>query len=137
MIKNLLSTDLSKLVSAHYSVLLLRVGAGGLILTHGLPKLIKVFSGDFSFYDPLGLGPELSLILSAFAEGICGICIAIGLGTRLAAIALIINMSTAFFVVHASDPFAVKEKAMLYLLMFVVLLITGSGKFSLDAKLAK
>jgi putative oxidoreductase len=137
MIKNLLSTDISKFVSPHVSVLLLRLGAGAVILTHGLPKLMKVFSGDFSFMDPLGLGPEISLVLSAFAEGICGIAITIGLATRFAAAFLIINMATAFFLFHAGDPFAAKEKAMLFLIMFVVLLITGSGKYSLDAKLAK
>lgn len=135
MIKKLLSTDLGKFISVHYAVLLLRIGAGGLIFTHGLPKLLKVFAGDFSFSDPIGLGPELSLILAAFSEGICGVLVAIGFGTRLSAIVLSINMAVAFFIAHAGDPFSNKEKALLFLLLFVVILFTGGGKYSLDHKI--
>ncbi|MEX0720598.1 MAG: DoxX family protein [Balneolaceae bacterium] len=135
MLKRILSTNVNEFIDLHLSVLLLRVSAGALIFTHGLPKLIKVFSGDFSFGDPIGLGPELSLILSAFAEGICGLLLVFGVGTRLVSIVLIINMSTAFFFAHAADPFATKEKALLFLLLFVILLFTGGGKYSVDKKL--
>jgi putative oxidoreductase len=132
MYKKLLSTNLNKFISTDYTVLLLRIGAGLIIFTHGLPKLMKVFAGDFGFADPIGLGPELSLILAAFAEGICGLFIVLGLWTRLSAIVLSINMSVAFFFAHAGDPFSTKEKSLLFLLLFVVILFTGGGKFSID-----
>ncbi len=136
MFKKLFSTDLNSLISPHYAVLLLRIGAGILIFTHGLPKLLKVFSGDFSFGDPIGIGPALSLILVAFAEGICSIFVTLGLGTRLAAFVLCINMSVIAFVAHAGDPFSSKEKGLLFLVMFLVILLTGGGKYSLDQKLS-
>ncbi|MEX2603719.1 MAG: DoxX family protein [Gracilimonas sp.] len=135
MFKKLLSTDINKFLSAHYAILILRIGAGALIFTHGLPKLLKVLSGDFSFADPIGIGPELSLILAAFAESICGIFVVLGLGTRLSAIVLSINMAVAFFFAHAGDPFGSKEKAILFLVMFVVILFTGAGKYSIDKKM--
>lgn len=135
MFKKLLSTDPNKFINLNYSLFLLRFGAGSLIFTHGLPKLMKVFSGDFSFADPIGVGPALSLILAAFAEGICGLFVALGLWTRLAAIVLCINMAVAFFFAHAGDPFSTKEKSLLFLLMFVVILFTGAGKYSVDKKL--
>lgn len=135
MFKSLQSTDVNKFISLQYSILLLRVGAGLMIFTHGLPKLMKVFNGNFSFGDPIGLGEPLSLILAAFAEGICGLLIAAGLWTRLASFVLIINMTVIFFIVHAEDPFGQKEKAMLFLLMFVVTFFTGGGKFSFDKKM--
>lgn len=137
MIKKFLSTDLSQFINVHLSILLLRVGAGVLILTHGYPKLLKVFAGDFSFGDPIGLGPELSLILAAFAEGICGLLVTVGFWTRLSAFVLTINMSIVVFVAHAGDPLSSKEKGLLFLLMFVVLLFTGGGKYSFDARLSK
>lgn len=136
MFKKLLSTDVNKFISLQYSLLLLRIGAGLLIFTHGLPKLLKVINGDFSFGDPIGIGPELSLILAAIAEGIGGLLIAAGAWTRLAALALSINMSVAYFFAHAGDPFSQKEKALLFLLMFVVILFTGAGKYSVDKKLS-
>lgn len=137
MFKKLQSTDVNKFISLQYSILLLRIGAGLLIFTHGLPKLLKVINGDFSFGDPIGIGPEMSLILAAFAEGICGIFVTLGLWTRFSALVLSINMAVAFFFAHAGDPFGQKEKALLFLLMFVVILFVGGGKFSFDKKIGK
>lgn len=136
MLKKLLSTDISALITANLSVFILRVGAGLLILTHGWPKLLKVFAGDFSFGDPIGIGAAASLILAAFAEGICGFLVTIGLGTRLASIVLSINMFVVVFFAHATDPFGTKEKGLLFLLLFVVIALTGGGKYSFDKKLA-
>lgn len=136
MFKKLFSAELNTLISSHYAILLLRLGASILIFTHGLPKLLKVFAGDFSFADPIGVGPAFSLILVAFAEGICSIFVALGLGTRLAAFVLCINMSVIAFVAHAGDPFSSKEKGLLFLVMFLVIFFTGGGKYSLDQKLS-
>lgn len=137
MLKKLLSTHISSLVNYHFSLLVLRVGAGLLILTHGWPKMLKVLDGNFSFGDPIGLGPTLSLILAAFAEGICGILVTLGLGTRIASFVLAINMSVVVFISHAGDSFGTKEKGLLFLLLFVIILLTGPGKYSLDEKLSQ
>ena len=114
-------------------LLFLRLGAGGLMLTHGFPKLLRLFGEEeITFADPLGLGMGTTLALAVFAEFICAILIILGLGTRLAAIPLMITMFVAAFIIHAQDPFQRKELALIYLLIFTVLLITGAGKHSLD-----
>lgn len=124
-ILNLKNTDIA--------LLLLRLGVGGLMLTHGIPKLMKFFGNDpITFGDPVGLGAEASLTLVIFAEVVCSILVIIGLGTRLAAIPLMATMAVAFFIVHAADPFQQKELALFYLIVFLVLFLTGSGKYSLD-----
>lgn len=126
------------LPSIDVALLILRLGAAVLILTHGIPKLLMLFGdGEITFADPVGIGMETSLTLSVFAEVICAVLLAFGLASRLAAIPLIINMAVAFFIVHAQDPFAVKELAFVYLLIFITLLITGSGKYALDHYLLK
>lgn len=134
MLKKLLSTDISALVNTNLSILILRMGAGLLIFTHGWPKLMKVFNGDFAFADPIGIGAGLSLVLAAFAEGICGFLVTLGLGTRFASIVLSINMFVVVFFAHADDPFSTKEKGILFLLLFLVISLTGGGKYSLDKK---
>ncbi len=116
----------------HAMLLVLRVGVGSLMLTHGIPKLIKLATGNITFADPIGLGVEVSLMLAIFAEVICSILIILGLGTRLAAIPLIITMGVAVFIHHAADPFGKQELGLLYLLIYMCLLIGGSGRFSLD-----
>ncbi len=88
-ILNLKNTDIA--------LLLLRLGVGGLMLTHGIPKLMRLFGSDpIQFGDPIGIGVEASLTLAVFSEVICSVLIIIGLGTRLAAIPLIITMAVAF-----------------------------------------
>ncbi|MDX1670726.1 MAG: DoxX family protein [Balneolaceae bacterium] len=130
-----LSSKLSS-IYGHIGILLLRLGAGGLILTHGYPKFMKVVGGDFRFPDPIGLGPEISLVLSMFAEFFCGLLVIAGFKTRLASFILVLNMATAAFIAHFGDPFSRKEKALLFLVIFVVLLFTGGGKYSLDQRKA-
>ena len=117
-----------------FGLLILRVGISALMLTHGIPKLMKLLQGDFSFPDPIGWGSALSLIGAVVGEAICPILIIIGLKTRLATIPAIIAMAVAAFIVHASDPVATKEKALLYLVGFVAIGLMGAGKYSLDRK---
>ncbi|MEX0995457.1 MAG: DoxX family protein [Flavobacteriaceae bacterium] len=120
------------------AILLLRLGVGGLMLTHGIPKLMRLFGTDpIQFEDPFRIGVEASLTLAVFSEVICSILIIIGLATRLASIPLIITMAVAFFVVYRTDPFQSKELALFYLVVYVVLFLTGSGKYSLDHYLLK
>jgi putative oxidoreductase len=114
------------------SLFMLRLAAGGFMLTHGFPKLERLINGNFRFSDPIGLGPEVSLVLVVFAEFFCAILVIIGLGTRLATLPLIIAMSVAAFVANANAAFAKKELALIYLVSFVILLLTGPGKISFD-----
>ena len=52
----------------------------------------------------------------------------------MAAILVIIGMAVAAFVVHGSDPFGVKELALLYLVGFTAIALMGAGKISVDKK---
>ena len=113
----------------------LRVTCSSLFFTHGYSKFLKISHGDFTFSDPIGIGPLTSLLLTTFAEFIAPIFIIIGGKTRFFCIFPIITMFVAFVFKHDEDPFSKKEKSLLYLLLFIFLMITGPGKFSLDNKL--
>lgn len=112
-------------------LLILRASAGGFMLTHGIPKLLKLVHGDTAFADPFGIGALPSFVLVIFAEVICSVLVILGIGTRLAAIPLIITMGVAAFMIHRADPFASKELALLFLLAFTTVLVYGSGKYAL------
>ena len=56
----------------------------------------------------------------------------IGFLYRLAMIPMIFTMAMAFFVIHSQDAFAVRELALVYLVVFVLMYIAGPGKFAVD-----
>jgi putative oxidoreductase len=114
------------------AILILRVALGAFMLVHGIPKLMSLISGEPVQFPALIGSPEVSLALAVFAEVFCSVLILFGLSTRLATIPLIITMLIAVFMIHAADPFVKQEMGLHYLIGYVVLLITGSGKISLD-----
>lgn len=122
--------------STNYNLglLLLRVSFGGMMLTHGIPKMMKMFSGDFAFGDPIGIGEPASLVLAVLGEVVFPILVIIGFKTRLSAIPVIITMAIAAFIVHGTDPLGTKEMALLYLFAFVAIALLGAGKYSVDKK---
>ena len=120
-------------------LLLLRVAFGGAMLYgHGMGKMRRLFGSEtIEFADPFGIGPVASLGMAVFAEVICAVLLILGLFTRWAAIPLIITMVVAAFYVHIADPFSRMEKAILYLVPYICLLVAGGGYYSLDAQVRK
>lgn len=117
---------------ADLGLLILRIGFAGMLLTHGIPKINLLFESPIKFADPIGVGETTTLILALIGEVVAPILILIGFKTKLATIPSIITMFVAIFVIHASDPIDVKEKAILYLVAFLVIFLTGAGKYSID-----
>lgn len=121
------------------SLLILRVVIGVFMLTHGAGKFEKLFLSDqpIQFADPLGIGAVASLVLVVFAEVFCSILLIFGIGTRIGAITLFINMLIIAFIVHMNDGFGRQEFALLYALVYLAIIILGAGKYSLDNLITK
>ena len=106
-----------------------RVLVGLLFLLHGVQK----FTGG---QPPTGL-----FLWAGIFEVLIGPAIILGLFTRLAALLGAIEMAVAYFMVHApqgANPLANKgEAAILNFTIFLVLLIYGARKWSIDEILAK
>lgn len=115
-------------------LLWLRVAAGAGIAIHGHGK---VFGGHMDKFTEgvtaMGFpAPEFFAWAAALSEFAGGILLVAGLGTRFAALSILMTMSVAFFITHRADPFKVKELAFLYWGMSGALMLTGAGAFSLD-----
>ena len=113
---------------------ILRIGASALLLTHGIPKFQQLLNGNFEFGNPLGIGEAPSLFLAVIGEFVCPILIILGYKTKWVAIPPAIVMVVAALIVHSEDSFAVKEHALLFLIMFIAILLLGPGKYSFDRK---
>lgn len=118
-------------------LLALRIFFGVLLMSHGIQKWSNFQEMSTTFPDPLGVGSPLSLGLAIFGEMVCSMGFIIGLLYRLAMLPMIFTMGMAFFVIHGNDPFSVKELALVYLVVFILMYISGPGKFSVDYVLGK
>lgn len=112
-------------------LLFFRVSLGLLMLfPHGYSKVVSFSERMDVFPDPLGVGSAISLSLAVFAEVIASLMLILGIKTRFFATPLLITMMVAAFMVHGSDPWGTKEKAVLFAVGYMTLIITGGGKYS-------
>lgn len=117
-------------------LLVLRLCVGGMMLFgHGWGKLANFSAVVKEFPDPIGLGAPVALSLAIVAEVVCSLLIMAGAATRLATIPFLSTMLVAALVIHSDDPWGKKEFALLYFVPALTLLLTGPGRWSVDAKL--
>ncbi len=135
---------MKKLLSTKYSAgafstatLVLRLGLGILMMMHGYDKLVNFAKYQHDFMNFLGIGSTMSLALAVFAEFFCSLFLILGLFTRLAAIPLIITAGVIVFKVNKADIFGDGEHAALYLVGYLVLLLVGPGRISVDSMIGK
>lgn len=118
-------------------LLLLRVSVGGLMLFHGIHKLLYGVGFIGGMLAQLGL-PSFIAYFSLAAELVAAIMIVAGLWTRLAAVIMAGNMVVAILMAHLGTFFTVDpvtggwavELPMLYLLGAAALGFTGGGKYA-------
>ena len=127
-----IASDKSSTGPGGWALALLRVGLGlGMLVGHGIPKLMRFSELAGQFADPLKLGAPLSLALIVFAEVFCAALVVLGIFTRLASLAVVFGMGVVVFVINHGDVLGKGELAAVYGLGFLALAIGGGGNFSL------
>lgn len=133
-----------KLLSTKYSagafntaMLILRLGFGILMMHTGYNKLVHFAEYKAQFMNFLGIGSTMSLALVVFAEFFCSMFLIIGLFTRFAVIPLIIVMCVALFKAHNAEVFGDGQTVTLFLTGYLVLLLVGPGRVSVDSMIGK
>jgi putative oxidoreductase len=122
--------------SKSFSLLLLclRLLFGIMLMLHGLEKVYNYTELCFVFPDPIHIGSEISLLFVIFAEILCSIFFIIGALYRIMMIPMVVIMLVAFFHIHERS-IVEGELAFIYLLMFILMYISGPGQYSIDAKI--
>ena len=126
-----------------FALLLLRVAFGLGLAYHGWLKIemgvdVMADKGIMHLGSPFTASPLLFAWLSTLAEVAGGFFLFLGLWTRYALVAMIINMCVASFVALAGMPIIsgstpmTRELPLAYLTVFVVIFILGPGRWSVD-----
>ena len=116
---------------------LLRIVTALVFMEHGTAKLFQFPVAQPGAPDPL---PTL-LLAAALIELVCGVLVALGLFTRLAAFIAAGEMAVAYFMGHFPRGFwpIVNQggEAILLCFIFLYLAAAGAGAFSIDAARAR
>lgn len=120
--------------------LLLRTGVGGLMLFHGIYKLMHGFQGIRDLLIAKGL-PELLWIGAVVGEVIAPLCILFGFFTRISALLVAVTMVFSIFLAFGTSGFGlgdygapIVELNLLYMFSALALYCVGGGRFALYKK---
>jgi len=117
---------------------MIRVVFGASLLFHGWGKLA---AGQFTIGPTLakyGIAPSVPLgYLVVFLETVGAACVILGLGTRLFAAALAIEMAVIAFKVKMPAGYSQMELFVLLGIVFFAIALRGGGPYSLDRSIGK
>lgn len=122
-------TDLGKLM--------LRIGVGGLLLFHGVYKLLHGFEYIRSLLAANNL-PDWLWFGVPIAEVVAPICILLGFFTRISALLVAIMMVFSIYLAFGASGFRLGEQGapiielnLLYLLSALAIFFVGAGRYAL------
>lgn len=116
------------------ALLLLRCGLALVFIYHGYPKLFGNTATFVRAFGEIGI-PSYFVYIVGVVETFGGLMLALGLGTRLAAPLLLIDMCAAMWKYNFNEGiYAVREYELPLTLGLAALLLatTGAGRLSLD-----
>ena len=112
-------------------LLFMRLFFGALFFMHGLDKLTGFNSLSENYPSVMGLGSYMTLMITIFCEFACSMFLMAGLVTRIVLIPMIVAMAVAFFDIH-DGMMPEGELALIFMIVFIALFITGPGRYSVD-----
>jgi putative oxidoreductase len=128
---------------------LLRAVFGVILITHGLPKLLRTAHGSMA--DPMAgsinlienvlrlpAAPALAMCV-ALLEGVGGLLLALGLGTRLIAALVAVQMVAICYALGPTWPWIDRGIEYPFLMLFLAVFMTfsGGGRWSLDRAIVR
>lgn len=108
-----------------------------LIFVHGLKKIGIGVDVAEVVPNPLHLPEILNSSVAIFANLVAPAFVVFGLGTRIASLLVLCVTMTGLLAMHLHDDPMVRDIPFMYSCCFLLLLVTGAGKMSIDHVLSK
>ncbi len=121
---------------------LIRLIAGAALAWHGQQILFGGIEGAANFFESVGFenGVFWAWVVGIL-EFVCGLCLALGLFTRLVAVPIIVFLIVAIVTYHWDFGFNWESRGIEYPLFWAIVvfhfLIRGGGPWSLDARIGR
>lgn len=121
-------------------LLILRLFWGWQFMLTGRGKFLN-FDRTVGFFSSLGIPfPEINVFMAASTEFLGGVCLLLGLGSRIVNIPLIVTMCVAYITAHIEELMSIysdpdkflQAPPFLFLFVSLVVLLFGAGRYSLD-----
>ncbi|MGH1537753.1 MAG: DoxX family protein [Gammaproteobacteria bacterium] len=121
-----------------FAKLLLRITVGGMMLFHGIAKLVNLQTIEFIKSQLVGVGLHPVMAYGVYVgEIVAPLLIIIGIYARFGGFLVFINMLFAIVLVHSNDLFSLTEHGgwslelqTFYLMTGLLILLMGSGRFA-------
>jgi putative oxidoreductase len=133
----------SSVKNHHFALLILRLTIGFIFMIEGLKKLLKgeeeiLWVGQQMANLGITFWPYFWGLAAVLSELVGGLFLVFGFLTRPAALLMSFTMFVAIiYHLNSKDPFGYWAYPLLALIVFVVFIIVGSSKYSLDCLIAK
>ncbi|NIV39704.1 MAG: DoxX family membrane protein [Anaerolineae bacterium] len=132
-------------IALDLAILILRLSLGVIMVSHGIPKIVKREVLGKKWNDHYGV-PKATIWLTGILQIVGGLALIVGIFTSLTSLVLALDMLAALYICifnsHHREPFnsvsPVKgwDVNLLLVAALVVLVLVGGGKWSLDAALS-
>jgi len=116
----------------------LRIATGAVFIDHGYQKMFKMgIGGVTGFFTQIGVPmPSVMATLITLLEVFGAVALIVGFLTRPIALAFALDMLGAIFLVQMKNGFSKYELEFLLLGASIALVLTGAGRYSVDAMIA-
>jgi putative oxidoreductase len=117
------------------AILFLRLFAGVLISLHIIGKL-QTYNFVLTGYPALLFGSSwATFVVFTFLEALFAVMLVLGYGTRFAAFIMALGMFVEIFIIYPSLGWFGVERQVLYIGIYTTLVLSGSGRYGLEAHL--
>lgn len=125
-------------LSYNIAMLLFRTAASlELMVVHGFKKLGVGTAEAENIPNPLHLPDAFNNVFAVSANILFPVFILLGFCTRLATLPVLAVTLTGYFVLHWNDAPLVRDTPGIYSLVFLLILVLGPGKYSIDHYICK
>jgi len=121
-------------------LLVLRIGLGAMMMTHGVPKIMggqKLWAklGTATEHVGVEFAPLVFGFCAALAESLGALLVALGLWTRIAATSVVVTMAVATAShLGKGQSLGKASHAIEVGIAFLAIAIIGAGRYSIDAR---